>query len=666
MLGDESDEGANVSAEIADALVLAKQLLNKGQFSDAIGRLEGLLQKVPDHQEALYIMAVCLRYNNQPQQALTVLDQLLELCSDYARAHQERGHLLFKQGQTDHAVAAYEAAVALNPALLASWQNLTALYKNLGQKKHSQHCREQADHLAKLPRELLSVTSMIHEGKLYQAEQLCRAFVQKNRRHVEGMRLLAKIATEMDILDDADFLLESCVEFAPEYLTARCDYAQVLFKRQRYQKSLEQAAILLNEQPENPAFRLLYANAAVPVGEIDKAIELYDQLIEQAPDNLHYSILKGHALKTLGAQQGAVEAYRRAATLKPDHGDAYWSLANLKTYRFTSDEIAQMISAENAEATTLQDRYQLCFSLGKHFEDNAEYTRAFEFYLRGNRLKNQECGYRADKTELEFSQQRDVCTDQFFADRVGYGVEDDDPIFIVGLPRSGSTLLEQVLASHPLVDGTIELPNMLSLAQKLAGKHNINEQSRYPAILQNLSQEQCRQFASDYLESTKVYRTGARYFTDKMPNNFRHIGLIHLLFPHAKIIDARRHPMACCFSNFKQLYGEGQAFSYGLEDLGRYYKDYVALVGHWQQVLPGKILRVQYEDVVEDLESQVRRLLDFLTLPFDPACLDFHKNERAVHTPSAEQVRQPIFQSGIDQWKHFEEHMYPLKDALAL
>jgi tetratricopeptide (TPR) repeat protein len=653
-------------SDISKEITVAKELLCKGEFKDAITHLQGILDQDPKDQEALYVLAVCYRYNGNSQTALTTLDKLLDRCPDYGRAYQERGHIYRQQAQCDNALKAYERAVELNSALLVSWQNLIKLHRDCGENERSRICEKHSERLLKLPPELLSVTSMIHERKLYEAEQLCRAFVQKNRQHVEGMRLLAKIATELGILDDADFLLESCLEFEPDFLAARYDYTQVLFKRQRFQKSMEQAALLLKHQPAVPAFRLLYANAAVPVGEFDKALENYDQLIEESPDNLHYHMLKGHALKSLGEPQRAIEAYRAAAGIKPDYGDAYWSLANIKTYHFEEVEIAQMQRAEADAATKPVHRIHLCFALGKSFEDSDNYDVAFNYYARGNQLKLAESHYRAERVEDEFARQQEICTQQFFDDRACYGADSNEPIFIVGLPRAGSTLLEQILASHPMVDGTIELPDIMSQAQKLGGRHKIDEESRYPAILETLDQQQFERFANQYLKSTRVYRQDGIYFTDKMPNNFRHIGLIQLMFPNCKIVDTRRHPMACCFSNFKQLFGDGQEFSYGLEEVGRYYSGYVELMDHWENALPGKILRVQYEDVVEDLETQVRRLLDFLGLPFDQRCIEFHKTERAVHTPSAEQVRQPIYREGMDQWKNFEPFLEPLRRVLAI
>lgn len=656
----------STTIDVDSELGSAKRLLNQGQFAASSAKLLGMLEHFPEDQEVLYVLAVCYRYGGKTRDAFATLDQLLTLNPKYARGYQERGHLYRDLQKPAEAILAYEQAVALNSALLATWKSLSALYKSQGRSERGQSCDRQIESLCKLPPELLSVSSMIHEGKLYKAEQLCRAFMQKNPRHVDGMRLLARIGTELNILDDAEFLLESCLEFAPDYRAARYEYAQVLYKRQRFSKSLEQAKRLLQDKPDNPDFQLVCANAAAAVGDFDRAMVIYERLIDLHPDKVLLRLLKGHALKSLGEPQRAIEAYRAAAGIKPDYGDAYWSLANIKTYLFEESEIAAMRNAEADAATENVDRYQLCFALGKNFEDNKKYAAAFEYYARGNQLKLAETGYRAERVEDELARQHEICTQQFFDDRAGYGTDSNEPIFVVGLPRAGSTLLEQILASHPMADGTIELPNILSLAHKLGGRHKTDEESRYPAILETLDPEQCERFGNEFLESTQVYRQGAPFFTDKSPNNFRHIGLIHLMFPNARIIDARREPLACCFSNFKQLFGEGQYFSYGLDEIGRYYRGYVSLMDHWENVLPGKILRVQYEDVVEDLEPQVRRLLDFLGLPFDQRCIEFHKTERAVHTPSAEQVRQPLYKSGVEQWKNFELFLDPLKESLGI
>jgi hypothetical protein len=372
--------------------------------------------------------------------------------------------------------------------------------------------------------------------------------------------------------------------------------------------------------------------------------------------------------------------------VRADYGDAYWSLANLKTYGFTDDEILAMRGAEAAVETSRVDRYHLCFALGKALEDRAEYAESFGYYERGNALKKAEIHFSIEPIERNTRLQKSVCTTKFFASRIGtgsdrtraegapgtpgehygvpYGGPNGVPIFIVGLPRAGSTLLEQILASHSQVEGTMELADIPRLVQTLQGREHIDSRPRYPGILAELTVAQLRRFGEKYLEDTRIYRTGKAFFIDKMPNNFRHLGLIHLILPQAKIIDARRDPMACCFSNFKQLFASGQEFTYGIDDIARYYRTYVELMDHWNSVLPDKILRVDHESVVDDLDRNVRRILEFCGLEFEPACLEFHKNVRSVRTASSEQVRRPIYKEGLDQWRHYEPWLDPLKRAL--
>jgi hypothetical protein len=368
----------------------------------------------------------------------------------------------------------------------------------------------------------------------------------------------------------------------------------------------------------------------------------------------------------LGWQRYAVVSYRAGAAARPTFGDAFWSLANLKTYRFDAAELAQMQAQVASPAATLIDRYHLCFALGKAFEDRADYAESFRYYAQGNALKHSEIRYRPEITERNTRMQKAVCTRELFAARAGAGCPDPAPIFIVGLPRAGSTLLEQILASHSQVEGTMELSDIPRLVAQLQGREMGDTESRYPQVLAELSAEQLRGYGERYIADTRIYRTSGRpFFIDKMPNNFRHIGLIHLILPNAKIIDARREPMACCFSNFKQLFAHGQEFTYSLADIGRYYETYVELMQHWDEVLPGKVLRMQHENVVDDLEGSVRRLLDFCGLPFEAACLEFWKTERHVRTASSEQVRRPIFKEGLDQWRHFEPWLGPLREALS-
>jgi tetratricopeptide (TPR) repeat protein len=655
---------AEVTAKSADRIGQARKFLKKGQLIEAANIAKKLLRRESDNTEALYLLAVCQRYMRKTSDALLTLERIRSLTPAWARAYQEEGHVHRMMNDTGSAIVAYERATSLNPALIASWRALCDLYATQGDEEAAEKALLQYSRLAELAPELVSVTSMLHEDRLYEAERLCRAFLQTHRHHVEAMRLLAQIGARLHILDDAEFLLESCIEFEPDNRLVRFDYINVLHKRQKFKKSLEQARRLRASDPGNPAFELTFANESMAVGDFDTALGIYDGVLERKPDSPHTLVARGHALKTVGRQKEAIASYRSASAMKSNFGDAFWSLANLKTYKFTDHELAQMQASERAASTLLNDRCQLCFALGKAFEDREEFASSFTYYERGNTLMMQQVRYSAERIAAEFKVQLETCTRDLLTDQSGHGNMAADPIFIVGLPRAGSTLIEQIIASHSQVDGTMELPHILALVHRLNGRRRIRDDGRYPKVLQELTPAQLQKFGDNYLSDIKVYRKGAPFFTDKMPNNFRHIGLIHLILPNAKIIDARRDPMACCFGAFKQLFAEGQAFTYGLEEIGRYYRGYVELMDHWDEVLPGKILRVQHEDVVADLEIQVRRILKYCGLPFEQSCLDFHKTERAVRTASSEQVRQPLYKSGLDQWRNYEPWLEPLRVAL--
>ena len=375
-------------------------------------------------------------------------------------------------------------------------------------------------------------------------------------------------------------------------------------------------------------------------------------------------MLRGHALKTVGRHDDAVAAYRAAYLARPELGDAWWSLANMKTFRFDEGEMQRMQQLAESGELARADEYNLDFALGKAFEDREVFDRSFEYYARGNRLKKAELRYDGDRMQADFDRQIAFFTPERVAALRDLGADHPDPIFIVGLPRAGSTLVEQILASHSAIDGTLELPNILATVHRLNGRLQRGQEPRYPAVLAELPAERFEEMGRQYIDDTRVHRGEAPLFTDKMPNNFRHIGLILSILPNARIIDARRAPMACCFSGFKQLFAEGQEFTYSQQDIGRYYAGYVELMDHWKRLYPESILQVNYEDVVDDLEPQVRRMLDFLGVPFEPACVEFHRTKRSVRTASSEQVRQPIYRSGIEQWRHFEPWLDDLKNAL--
>jgi tetratricopeptide (TPR) repeat protein len=653
-------------SRIETELRRARELMEKRQFAAALSLAQTLRAEVPENRDLLYLIAAAERYLGRIAEALRTLERLEELHPLYARLFQERGHCYRAIGDAARAIAAYQRAVALNEALPASWRALEELLRAAGRKSEAEHARTLAEYLAGLPAGIVSASSLFAEGELTRAEQLVREYLQTDPQHIEGMRLLARIGVKFDVLDDAEFLLESVLAFAPDYHAARYEYAEVLCQRHKYAQAVAEARKLRAIEPRSRNYRILYANALIGLGDHEGGMQVYRELLEETPQNPELHLSVAHALKTLGRQAEAIESYRAAAAAQPSFGDAYWSLANLKTYRFGDEELARMRAEEGREGHQPVDRYHLCFALGKALEDRGEYAESFRYYERGNALKKTETRYGPAPLERTIRAQMTVCTREFFAARAGVGCRRPDPIFIVGLPRAGSTLIEQILASHSCIEGTMELADIPRLVQHLSGREQIDTEPRYPAVLPELTPERLERFGEKYLADTRVYRTGARpFFIDKLPNNFRHVGLIHLILPNAKIIDARREPMACCFSNFKQLFASGQEFTYSLEDIGRYYRAYVQLMAHWDDVLPGKVLRVQHEELVENLEAQVRRILDFVSLDFEPGCLEFHRTERSVRTASSEQVRQPIYREGISQWRHFEPWLGPLRAALS-
>jgi tetratricopeptide (TPR) repeat protein len=596
--------------------------------------------------------------------ALATLERLEQLHPRFSRVYEERGHCYMSLANSRAAVDAFQQAVNVNPALLTSWSMLERLYRVVGDDKGAATAAEQVFILGRQPPEVLQAASLFSEGELTAAEIILRAYLRRHQQHVEALRLLARIGQQRGALDDAEQLFRIVVELAPGYCVARADYARVLLDQQRYLQARTQISLLLELDPRNPAYLLLQACVCAGLQEHERAIVLYRELLASSLGAPKVRVLLGHSLKAVGRQQEAIECYRAATFDAPSFGDAYWSLANLKTYRFSQDETARACAEESAPSTQLVDRYHLCFALGKAYEDGGDFARSWQYYERGNALRLTQSRYRPEVTETNTCRQIEVCTHQFFAARIGVGVSDPDPIFIVGLPRSGSTLIEQILASHSQVEGTQELFDIQRIVRELNGDQTDARNPRYPGVLAELSRDDFCGFGERYLHDTRVYRNDKAFFIDKMPNNFRHLGLIHLLLPNAKIIDVRREPMACCFRNLKQLFASGQDFTYSIGNIARYYRSYLELMRHWDTVLAGRVLRVHYEDVVNDLSGSVCRILTFCGLEFEQATVEFHKTGRSVSTASSEQVRQPIFHEGLLQWRKYLPWLGPLEEAL--
>jgi tetratricopeptide (TPR) repeat protein len=513
--------------------------------------------------------------------------------------------------------------------------------------------------------QLMQAALALGDNDLPTAEQLLRDFLKKKPTDVAAIRMLGELATRLGRYADAGHLLSRCLELAPDFTLARYNLALVLHRQNESGAALQQLEVLLRHDAGNPSYLNMKAAVLVRIGDYAQAIGLYDTLLQIDPNQPKGWMSYGHALKTVGRQADSITAYQHSLQLEPSLGEAWWSLANLKTFRFEPSDIETMQTQIDSDTLSEEDRFHLHFALGKALEDAAQYETSFRHYAAGNAQRRTMIDYSADRTSATVERMISLFTPAFLQSRAGDGHSAADPIFILGLPRSGSTLIEQILASHSQVEGTMELPDIISMVQRVRGDEGKHNPAVFAETLAGLSAAQREELGAEYIARTRVQRkTTAPFFIDKMPNNWIHAGFIHLILPNAKIIDARRHPLGCCFSGYKQHFARGQNFSYDLNDIGRYYADYVQFMAHLDKVLPGRIHRVFYEQMVDHTEIEIRRLLDYCGLAFEPACLSFYKTQRAVRTASSEQVRQPIFKSAVEHWQQYEAWLGPLKSAL--
>ena len=642
----------------------ASKAIRDSRFVEGLSFLETNLSKDPNHKDSLYLAAVCSRYLKNYKDSKEYLNNLLIQAPDMGRAYQELGHLCKAVGENEEAASHYRQACELNPALVASWKSLFNYFNKRNNKAAAEHAHEQIKKLDSLPPILLYISQILNEGRLAIAEQKCREFLKKNPTNVYAMSLLSDIAKKFGYYDDAEILLENAVKFSPDDGEIRMKYALILRLKQKFTKTMEQVNILCEKFPDNLSYQAQKASEIMQNGYHSEAIDLFEKIIKENPYNFSAMTSKGHAEKTLGKTDKAIESYKSAYKIKNDHGEAYFSLSNLKTYKFSDKELDVMKNQLKRVDLTLKDKAYFHFALAQGCEAIGDYEEAFKNLDMGNKIKKEQSKYTIEKMNKELQAQIDVCDEKFFEKLGNGGHNANDPIFILGLPRAGSTLIEQILASHSMVDGTLELPNILSMAQSFRGDDIYGNLGNYPKTMRSLTLEKREELGKSFIDDTRIHRKNAPRFTDKMPNNFRHIGLIHLILPNAKIIDARRYPLDCCFSMFKQLFAQGQEFTYGLAEAGNYYNSYVKLMNHWNKVLPNRILRVNNEDIIDDLEGQVKRMLDFLELPFEESCIKFYETDRSVRTASSEQVRKPINKSGMDRWKPYAKNLKTLVDNL--
>ncbi len=645
------------------ALAHAKRLLERSPDL-AADQAREILSVFPGLPQARLILGAAHRRAGRTQAALDVLESLAREQPHSAPAQLELGIASGEAGRGRQAVAALRRAVQLQPGYADAWRVLADYLAADGDAGGADQARAQYIRSATHDPRLLQAAAALVENNLPLAEARLRAHLGAYPTDVAALRMLAEVAGRLRRYSDAQELLERCLELAPSFDAARHNYAIVLNRQSKQAAALPQVERLLASEPRNPSYLNLKAAILAHLGDSADSIKVYETVLQEHPRQPKIWLSYGHALKTAGRQDESVSAYRRAIEMEPGLGEAYWSLANLKTFRFSPVDLSAMRSALHRTDLTDEDRLHFEFSLGKALEDDGSYEASFEHYAMGNAIRGRQHPYSADEDTRYMRHCKAQCTSEFFAARKSAGAQSAEPIFIVGLPRAGSTLLEQILSSHSLVEGTMELPEIPHIARELAGRARNHETPFFDALAA-LDAEKLRGVGERYLASTRIYRkTGAPFFIDKMPNNWLYVALIQLILPNAKIIDARRHPLGCCFSAFKQHFARGQNFSYDLADLGRYYRGYVELMAHIDAMLPGRVHRVFYESVVEDTELEVRRLLDYCGLPFEERCLRFYENERSVRTASSEQVRRPIFRDGVEHWRHFEPWLGPLKQAL--
>jgi predicted Zn-dependent protease len=630
-----------------------------------------ILKAVPGHPHARLILGAARRIAGQTQLALDVLEPLAREQPRSSPAHLELAMARSAAGRGDEAVESLRRAIQLKPDSAEAWRLLADQLDAAGDSSAADQARARYLKSATKDPRLMDAAAALVENELPLADARLRAHLAGHPTDVAALRMLAEVAARLRRYADAQALLERCLELAPSFDAARQNYATVLNRQGHAAAALTQVERLLAKEPRSPGYLNLKAAILAHLGDYAESIGAYEAVLKDLPRQPKIWMSYGHSLRTARRGEDSVAAYRRAIALQPTLGEAYWSLANLKTFRFSDADLLALRRALGREDLSDEDRLHFEFSLGKALEDQAGYEESFVHYAAGNAIGRRQNPYSADENSRFVRRSKSLFTADFFASRAAAGSPDPAPIFIVGLPRAGSTLIEQILSSHSAVEGTMELPDLTLIARELAGRtepagreRQADEAPFFEAV-KALTHEQLRSLGERYLASTRIHRkTRAPFFIDKMPNNWLYAGLIHLMLPNAKIIDARRHPLGCCWSAFKQHFARGQAFSYGLADLGRYYRDYVELMAHADAVLPERIHRVHYESMVENTEAEVRRLLDHCGLPFEEGCLRFYENERAVRTASSEQVRQPIFREGMDHWRHYETWLGPLKETL--
>ena len=639
----------------------AMGLLHADRPEAAAAACAEALRQAPDDADLLTLHGVALLACRQPREAVAPLQRALERAPRSARVRENLGQALMQAGQLEDAAVQLRRAAELEPGSESIRMKLGHVLASLGSGEEADTVYEEAFGLAPDRRRLAEAGEHLRAGRVRDCERICRDLLARRPEDVNALRMLAKVEVEDERWGRAERLLRRALKLAPAFHDAKMDLARVCKQQDRLDDALALAREAVEGNPRNPNAHYLEAGLLALAARSEEALASYRRCLEIQPGHTPAWVGMGHLLKTLGRTEEGIAAYRRAIEQRPNFGEVHWSLANLKTFRFSDEEVADIRRRLDEEVLDEDARVHFLFTLGKALEDRGEHAEAFARYDEACALQRQRISYDPVETEVIDERIRAVFTADFLAERAGQGCPDPAPIFIVGLPRSGSTLIEQVLASHSQVEGTAELPDVGRVIAELSARR---PQEAYPEAARRLDAAGWRRMGETYLDRTQGHRSGLPRFTDKMPNNFPSIGLIHLMLPNAKIVDARRHPLDSCFGSFKQHFAYGQTWSYDLVEIAEYFLEYRRMMRHWHAVLPGRVLEVRYEDMVHDLEGQARRLLEYCDLPWEDACLRFWETDRAVRTASSEQVRRPIYSSSVNHWRHFREQLAPLAEIL--
>jgi tetratricopeptide (TPR) repeat protein len=639
-------------------------LIGAGRLAEAETHCLAALEAHPDDVNMQALLGALLVKQDRRVEAEVTLRKVIAAAPDFAKPAEDLGYLLVSTGRAADALPFLERATEIDPSLERGWFNLGKALAMLGRGHEADVAFEKSFELSPERKDMALAAEHQKEGRLEEAERLYRRVLHGNPRNVDALRLLAQIANDAGHADDAEQMLQEALRIAPDFLLALLDLGQLYKEQDRCAEAIGCFDRAISLEPNRVKAHFLRAGTLARASFTPEAIAAYRHCLTLRPTHAGALLGLGHVLKTAGNFTEAVASYDACRRLAPDSGETYWSFANLKTYRFDDETVAEMETHAATAGLPAQSRINFHFALGKANEDRGDYESAWEHYRVGNEMQRAEVSY--DPVQSEALNDRIIATftAEFVASMEDAGDPDPAPIFILGLPRSGSTLLEQVLASHPSVEGTAELPYVGRLATSIGRR--ARRGISYPEAARKLGAADYAALGAEYLSLARMHRrTGAPRFIDKMPNNFPNAGLIALMLPNAKIVDARRHPLDACLSCYRQLFAKGQNFTYDLTEIGEYYLQYQRLMDHWHAVLPGRVLTVQYEDVVADFETQARRLLDFCGLPWADACLRFYENERAVRTPSAEQVRQPIYDRSVGHFRKYERHLGELVDVIA-